>query len=492
MDFQPALFLDGYKVGHYKQYPAGTSKVFSNLTARSSRIPGVDKSVFFGLQYFVKEYLINQWSNNFFNKPLKSVVDEYKNTIDSYLGEGAVTYGHIEKLHGLGALPLEIWALKEGSLVDIRVPSMIMLNTIDEYYWITNYLETILSCTVWSACNSATIASLFKAVLNKYADETVGNREHVQWQAHDFSMRGMSSFESACISGAAHLLSFKGSDTVPAIPFLKKYYRAKESKLIAASVAATEHAVMSAGTKTKEFETYKRLINEVYPKGIVSIVSDTYDYWNVLVNYLPKLKEDILKRPGKVVIRPDSGDPVKIICGDPAAPEGSPQRKGSVELLYEVFGGTKTRKGYKQLDEHIGLIYGDSITIERAKEICEKLKAKRFASNNIVFGVGSYTYQYNTRDTLGFAIKATYCEINGSPRNIFKDPATDDGTKKSAVGMVATYTKDDILAHGYKVKEKATFEDIGRCQFKQVFRNGDLLVDYSLDEVRENLDNHIN
>ena len=155
------------------------------------------------------------------------------------------------------------------------------------------------------------------------------------------------------------------------------------------------------------------MITETYPAGIVSIVSDTWDYWKVITEFIPTLKSEILARDGKVVIRPDSGDPVKIICGDPDAKPGSPEFKGSVECLWETFGGTETATGYKLLDGHIGLIYGDSITLERCEAICSQLEAKGFASTNVVFGIGSYTYQYVTRDTFGFAMKATYGEVNG-------------------------------------------------------------------------------
>ena len=200
--------------------------------------------------------------------------------------------------------------------------------------------------------------------------------------------------------------------------------------MIGGSVPATEHSVMCMGTKDNEIGTFERLITELYPTGIVSIVSDTWDFWQVITEYLPQLKSRIVARDGKVVIRPDSGDPVKIIVGDKDAVPGSPEYKGAIECMWEVFGGTVTEKGYKLLDSHIGLIYGDSITLQRQEAILGGLKEKGFASFNVVLGIGSFTYEYVTRDTYGFAMKATYGEVNGEPRNIFKDPKTDDGTKK--------------------------------------------------------------
>lgn len=234
-----------------------------------------------------------------------------------------------------------------------------------------------------------------------------------------------------------------------------------------------------------EFLSIKRLILDIYPKGIVSIVSDTFDLWKVLTEYLPRLKNEILNREGKVVIRPDSGDPVDILCGNPDGKHEAEQ-KGVIELLWEVFGGITNEKGYKELSPKIGAIYGDSITIDRATQICERLKQKGFASTNVVLGIGSYTYQYNTRDTFGFAMKATYGEVNGVGREIFKNPVTDDGTKKSAKGLMQIY-KD---AQGkYQLKDQCTWQEEQTGELREVFRDGKLLVDGSLAEIRARIQN---
>ncbi len=247
------------------------------------------------------------------------------------------------------------------------------------------------------------------------------------------------------------------------------------------SVPATEHSVMCMGTQNNEIDTFRRLIEETYPKGIVSIVSDTWDFWKVITEFLPILKEKILARDGKVVIRPDSGDPVKIICGDPDAPVNTPAYKGAVECLWEIFGGTYTAKNYKLLDEHIGLIYGDSITLERCEAICQQLKAKGFASSNLVFGIGSYTYQYVTRDTFGFAMKATYGEVNGEGRAIFKNPKTDDGTKISAKGLIRLDgTKTAVLSMQDEVSKEV--EKSGLLEV--VYTDGQLVKETSLGEIR--------
>ena len=231
------------------------------------------------------------------------------------------------------------------------------------------------------------------------------------------------------------------------------------------------------------------MMSVVHPSGFVSIVSDGYDFWDVIGRVIPALKDKIMARDGRVVIRPDSGDPVKIVCGDPDAPKGSLEYKGAVEALWDIFGGTETGKGYKVLDSHIGLIYGDAITLFRAKDIVTKLAEKGFASINVVFGIGSYTYQYNTRDTFGFALKSTLCVINGVEKQIFKDPKTDDGIKKSQKGKV----------HVYKSGGKITFSDghdlnseLSTDLLQPIFKDGKLVREESFAQVRAKLKENAN
>ncbi|WP_103866150.1 nicotinate phosphoribosyltransferase [Aquimarina sp. I32.4] len=477
----PLLLTDGYKLGHKEQYPQGTTLVYSNWTPRKSRVEGVDKVVFFGLQYFVKEYLIKRFNQEFFEQPKAKVTAEYKKHVDHYLG---VDYdiAHIEALHDLGYLPIEIKAIPEGTEVPIRVPMFTMVNTKPEFFWLTNYLETLLSCIIWQPCTSATIAKQYRKILNQYAKETdQTNQEFVTWQGHDFSMRGMSGTESSLLSGMGHALSFSGSDTLPVAKAYETFYNADVTKeLVIGSVNATEHSVMCAGSKDDEIGTFKRLL-KTYPTGILSVVSDTWDLWKVLTEYLPQLKQEILQRDGKLVIRPDSGDPVDIICG--CEHENPIVAKGVIELLWDEFGGTINKQGYKVLDPKIGAIYGDSITLERATQICERLKQKGFASTNVVLGIGSFTYQYNTRDTFGFAMKATYVEVNGEGREIFKDPITDDGTKKSAKGRIQLYEQNGEIVY----KDQVTKVEEEKGLLQTVFIDGKLVVNDTLQQIRERL-----
>ena len=479
----PLLYTDGYKVDHRRQYPDKTTLVYSNWTPRMTRIKGVDQVVLFGLQYFIKKYMIADFNANFFKQPKAEVCKKYQRRINNYLGENSVGIKHIQDLHDLGYLPMVIKALPEGVSVPIKVPMLTMYNTKAEFFWLTNYFETILSTTLWLPCNSATIAKQYRKILDKYANETSSALEFVDWQGHDFSMRGMGGLEAATVSSAGHLLSFTGTDTIPTIDFLEDYYNANsDTELVGGSVAATEHSVMCMGTNTGEQETFKRLITEVYPNGIVSIVSDTWDLWKVLTEYLPNLKEDVLARNGKVVIRPDSGDPADIICGNPNG-KTEAAKKGVVQLLWDIFGGATNNKGYKELDSHIGAIYGDSITIDRATEICERLKQNGFASTNVVLGIGSFTYQYNTRDTFGFAMKATYGEVDGESREIYKNPITDDGTKKSAKGLIKIVKENG----NYALVDQVSWEEEQKGELKEVFRDGELLVDDSLAEIRQRI-----
>lgn len=491
------LLTDGYKLDHRRQYPEGTQFVYSNWTPRScAYYPEAEEGVVvFGIQYFIREYLIEKIQKSFFEVPKTKAVSWFKRRIDTFLGpDNQVGTKHIEALWDLGYLPIKIKALPEGSLCPIRVPALTLINTMPEFFWLTNYLETLISTSLWLPMTSATSARLYKKELLRHAKKTGFENDFLGFMVHDFSMRGMAGVEAAIMSGMAHLTSFVGSETIPAIEALEEYYFADADKeLIAATVPATEHSVMCAGGKEDEFETFRRLITEVYPKGFISIVSDTWDFWQVITDYVPRLKEDILAREGRVIIRPDSGVPEDIICGvDPtkytkeeyeALPEHI--RKGAYECLWDVFGGTVNEKGYKVLDSHIGMIYGDSITLERQKTIYARLEAKGFAATNLVLGVGSYTYQYKSRDSLGFAMKATWCQVNGEGREIFKDPKTDDGVKKSLKGLI----KVNLVDGKYVATDQVTKEEEEiDTQLETVFINGELVVRHSLEEIRKRVD----
>lgn len=563
MKINPIQATDFYKYGHKSQFPDGTTQIYSNFTPRSNWYAPVvqgekiDHAVFANLQGFIKWFLIDAFDEHFFGRPKAEVIAEYNRRTDSSLGPNSVDSSHIAELHDLGYLPIEIKALPEGSLVPMKVPFFTITNTRPEAFWLVNYLETVLSNELWKPTNNATVAFAYRKLLDKYAKETGGPLDFVLWQGHDFSMRGMSGMHDAASAGLGHLYSFLGTDTEVAIQYAENYYQGLNT-FVGGSVPATEHAVMCAGGKAEERETIRRLINDIYPTGVVSIVSDTWDFWNTINVIAPSLKEEITSRVpnalglAKVVFRPDSGDPVDVVCGAviedaedidwavdilenqvrAETPHGecgeynpsglfridgkvykvscaiewnrhdkqyyyvdghynveselvelSPQEKGAVEVLWDHFGGTINAAGYKELNPRVGVIYGDSITLDRAERILEGLKQKGFASTNVVFGIGSYTYQYCTRDTFGMAMKATYAVVNGEGRELFKDPVTDSGTKKSAKGLLRVeFENGDFVLY-----DQQTPEQEKQGLLRTVFKDGVLTIDESIDTIRTRL-----
>lgn len=479
--FHPLIALDFYKTSHPPQYPEGTETVFANFTARSNKHftwqqAGDGYVVFFGLSGLIQEFLVEGWNERFFNLPAKKAVSLFKHIMKSCV-DPDYDDSKILELHKVGHLPLQIRALPEGTRVPIGVPMFTVINTDDRFAWLTNKLETLLSTELWGRITIATIAYEYKNICSAYSQTTCDTNDHLPFQCHDFSMRGVMGYHTSGAVSAGHLLSFAGTDSVPSIAYLMQYYKALAT--CGGSIPATEHSVMCAGGKGDEEATIKRLLTEVYPSGIFSAVLDTWDFFKVLTEMLPRLAKIIKNRDGKFVVRPDSGDPVDIICGDPKALKDSPESKGAIQLLWETFGGHVNHKGYKVLDECIGLIYGDSITLERAEEIFKRLEAKGFASSNVVLGVGSYTYQMVTRDTFGMAMKSTAVKINGEWKEIFKDPATDDGTKKSAKGLLQVREVDGKLT----VVDGISPDELDSGLLETVYLNGEHNVQPSLSEI---------
>ena len=428
------LSTDSYKFSHRRQYPEGTTQIYSYMTARGSRIPGVDKVVFYGLRYYVEKYLAKGIS--------AENVMEAIDIVSRHLGPDAIDPDMRKMLFRLAQwrkLPIHIKALPEMSEVDMNVPLFTITNTSPRYYWLTNFLETLL-CKVWYPSTLATSSLRMKRLLDYFAAQTCDDDSHVQWQSHDFSYRGVSSQESAEIAGLVHLLYSSGTDTVGAL----KPYEETYGSFKGWSVSASEHSTATMyGSGEGEYDYLNRML-DIYPKGIVSVVADSFDYYNFITRVVSDLRYRIKERDGKVVIRPDSSPktPLEVICGDPEAPYGSPEQKGSLQILWEIFGGTVNSKGYKVLDPHIGLIYGDAISFDMADKIFRMMAWQKWASSNIVFGTGAFGRQMVSRDTFNFAIKATYGVVNGVGREIYKDPATDK-KKRSAKGLLYVGQHDD-------------------------------------------------
>ena len=473
----PLLLLDSYKLSHPDMFPEGMTDMLSNWTARTSRIDGIEDVVFFGLQSFIERFMMDTWTEGFFEREIEDIIEWHDHVTRNLLGAPVATE-RIRELHALGYLPLEFCALLEGTEVPLRVPMFTIHATHPRFGWLVNQFESLMSAELWLPMTTATQALRLRRMLDAYAMITSDTPEMVDWQAHDFSFRGMGSVEAAASSGLGHLLSFAGTDSVPSLMLAERVYGA--TGFIGGSVPATEHSVMCAGGELSEADTFERLLTQ-YPTGIVSVVSDTWDLWKVLTETLPLLKDKIMAREGKLVIRPDSGDPADILCGDPSAPIGSPAYKGVIELLAEAFGFTYNSKGYKVLDSHVGVIYGDSITFDRAMDICIRLKAAGWDTTTPVFGIGSYTYQYVTRDTFGFAMKATWAEVDGEGRDLFKDPVTDSGVKKSARGRLAVL-KDGCCGPLMLVNQATPDQEV-ESFLRPVWRDGRFVMWHTFAEI---------
>ena len=577
--------VDSYKLAHADMFPEGTTKVYSNFTPRSDHYFNVPteykdgKVVWFGMQAFLQE-MDDIWNWTFFNQEWEEVENEFASFVVPFAGPNGFNMDRVRALHDLGYLPLHFKALPEATLVPIGVPVMTVTNTHPDFFWLPNFMETWLSTELWKSTTSATTARAYRRICEKYAALTGGAKEFIDIQCHDFSVRGMSGIADAAKSGAGHLLSFIGTDNLPAVKLVNDVYYGKET-FVGCSVPASEHSVTTSSilakgngaTNESETEFFRRMVTEVYPKGIVSLVSDSFDFWSVITKTAAELKNEILNREvdglglAKVVFRPDSGDPVRIICGDDIptleadslgsakvwaldwivdevrdnTPHGecgesycdkifkydgkyynasveifwnrydkqyyyedgselisfkevelSPEQKGAVECLFDIFGGTTNDKGFRTLNERVGLIYGDSITPQRAEEILKRLQDKGFASDNIVFGIGSYTYNMVSRDTLGFAMKATYVEVDGQPVAVFKDPKTSDGTKKSAKGLLRVdWGKTDSFQSNCRYilrNDISQFDETGGM-LETVYKDGQMLNAEKFARLRERLKN---
>lgn len=589
--FAPHM-VDVYKLNHAAMYTEGTDFLYSNLTPRSDKHfkggKGYDhKMVVFGTQGSIME-IVEDWNDSFFSQPKDKVIRRYTRRLNSVLGAGVVSPARMAALHDVGYLPVEIKTIDEGARIGMKIPMLTIKNTLPEFFWLVNYLETALSAQIWQMTTNATIAYEYKRILVAAALRTGAAVEGVLFQGHDFSLRGMPGYVAGARSGSGHLSSFSGTDSLGSIDYIEDYYGEGldlDAYFIAGSIPATEHAVSSSNILTRAAkypiggamtpETNRLLaerdflldyITRQNPTGFCSYVADTYDYWKVLTEILPNatVKAAIMARDGRLVIRPDSGDPLDIICGtvggevyetledaicevndqhyneaseacegshcmgmdeyetfvyikgegkyynlkttfsynrhdktyyyidnygddgETTAEEVNPtaEMKGSIQLLWETFGGTVNEAGFKELDSHIGLIYGDSITLERADSITRKLEKMGFASTNVVFGIGSYTYQCNTRDTFGTAMKATATAVEGEFFEIYKDPATGDKLKQSAKGLLYVGLDDK---GEFFLLDQVSPEKEAQGELKLRYKDGQFFNVENIDTIRKRL-----
>jgi len=527
------------------QYPDGIEWILETWIPRMSRAEGINHVCFYSLQGALAEITQN-FQDYFFSRPVEDVVAEYEETITDIFKktnpEWAANHGseHVRALHALGYLPIKVKALAEGTFVPIGVAMFTIENTDPRFFWIPGYIETQLSSYIWSPMTSGTISSVYKKILIQFARETGVDEVRVDNQAGDFSMRGMNQPEAAYRTGPGHLLAFNVSATVPVRNYLKAFYQKPKGAI--SCNPSTEHSVMCSWG-IDEVRGFLTLITKKYPSGNISIVSDTYDFWNVISTVLPEIKPQILSRPGKVFIRPDSGDPVEVVCGretkifltmaeakkyyhnngfaemrlgvifrlkdgswwkvtredDHSISAYHPWKDiyeeytptvedlGLCEALWNEFGGTVNANGFKEHDSHIGITYGDAITIERCFKICKRLRDKGFASINVSFGIGSFTYQYVTRDTFGFALKGIAEIMSGVFKKIQKLVKSEKNSfKKSPTGIPVVIW--DESKNNYAMIDNLTPEEADaygdKNLLKEFYKDGEFYYLNSWDEIK--------
>lgn len=468
----PLLGTDVYKMGHMEQYKPGTTEVYSYLIARTDR--SYKYTVLFALQYWMKTYLTRRLT--------PSMGEEFLENRKAILGSNSpVVEEKIRALCKLGYFPIEIKAVKEGTVMPVRNVLMTLRNTLPEFEWVPGFVESLI-LKIWDAISTSACSFRYRQVVDAMYKRTVSDELMFlkEFAVHDFGYRGSKSEEEAAITGGAHLLSFTGSDTVPSREWLIRNYKADRNIPFILSVPASEHSVMCSFGKEDEIAAFRNMLR-LYPEGIVSIVSDTYDVYKVCSEFAEELKVQILSRPegSKIVFRPDSGNPENVICGNPDAPVGSREWKGVIRLLEEVFGTTVNEKGFKQLNPKVGVIYGDGMYIKRYVRTLARLERMGYATSNLVIGVGGILRNHS-RDSLGFALKATHVMNDGESIDIEKDPIT-DSTKKSHKGFMKLVRDED---GEYHTIDECTAEEEQTGLLEVVFRNGNLVGEQFFAEIR--------
>lgn len=478
----PMLLIDFYKAVHAEMLPKGITKSVSYFTPRMSRVHQWREVVMFGLQGFIKTYLINYFNEEFFAKPYDDVMYDYKRIMDATLGKNAYKIDKIGALHNLGYLPIEIVALPEGTRVPMHVPMFGITNTHPDFAWLPQSLESLISAEMWHPMIAATVGATYRDIVNNYYERTCDDNIPRARALGAFDFRGEECLESAVKAGAGWCLSFLNTATVPTIPYLEEMYNCDCTvSPVGFGSPSTEHSVMCSNYAVDgdEETLLRRLLTEIYPNTSFSAVLDSYDYWNVIDNILPKLKDEILAHDGCMLMRGDSGDCIDVVTK-------------TVFKLWKQFGGTVNSKGYKVLDPHVKAIYGDSITVQRCEMIYRILEENGFAASNVALGVGSFSFQCIeedgvlkpfTRDTFSSCIKATYCEIDGKPTPIFKNPK-DGGFKKSQKGCCCVFKQgfDPMSYVDGMTWQEACDDNLNLLQ--PVFKDGVLLKEQTLDEVR--------
>lgn len=460
---------DSYKVTHWKQYPAGTEIVTSYLESRGGKF---DNTLFYGLQYFIKKYLVGKVVT-------KKKIKKAKKLWDAHLGPGHFNekgWRHILDKHN-GRLPIFIKAVPEGTVVPTGNVLIQIENTDPEVPWLTNYLETIL-LQVWYPTTVGTLSREIKKIFIDYLKKTTDYLPEkistiASFMLQDFGFRGVSSVESAGIGGSAHIINFKGSDTAHALVTAQKYYNTKD--ILAYSIPASEHSTITSWGEENEVKAFENML-DAYPTGTRACVSDSYNILNACSElWGTQLKDKVLSLNGRLVIRPDSGDPKETL-------------KQVFRILWDKFGGTINSKGFKVLDDHVRVIQGDGVNYESIIEILDMMIEEKFSTENIVFGMGGALLQKVDRDTQKFAFKCCSIRINGVEKDVQKHPL-ELNEKGKLVKSFKTSKKGHLKLilnkKGlYKTVEDSTNNDGDIME--GVFKNGSILKEYTFEEVRKN------
>jgi nicotinamide phosphoribosyltransferase len=458
-DWNPLLFTDSYKTGHFRQYPPGAERVYSYFESRGSDPKfGFESVVFFGLQY-----LLERIAGTFVTPDR---IERAERRCRAHFGNdrnfNRAGWEHILRVHD-GRLPVRIRAVPEGTVVPTHNCMMTIENIDSACYWLTNWLETML-VQVWYPSTVATQSREMKRLILKYLDET-GTPEQIDFKLHDFGCRGVSSIETAGIGGAAHLVNFKGTDNLPALELLDDAY---DEPCGGFSIPASEHSTITSWGEAHEVDAMRNML-EQYPDGTLACVSDSFDVFRACRDYWGgALRDAVMHRNGTLVVRPDSGDPATVVCQ-------------VLDILGTRFPVTVNAKGYKVLDSHVRVIQGDGIDFYSIGVILEAVKRAGWSADNLAFGSGGGLLQKLNRDTLKFAFKCSSIVVNGQQRDVFKRPVTDNG-KQSKSGRFKLVRGNNLGVPAFKtVKETDAGEDIMRT----VFENGELVGRTTFAEVRE-------
>lgn len=449
------LNTDSYKISHYLQYPQGTQHISSYIEARGGEF---EQTLFFGLQMFIKDYLLTPLTHD--------DVDEAKVILNAHgMPFNEAGWRYIVDEHD-GYLPIEIQALPEGTVVPVHNALVQVVNTDPQCAWLTSYVETALLRAVWYPTTVATNSWHCRDIIQTALEKSAEHIETLPFKLHDFGARGATSEESAAIGGLAHLVSFQGTDTLSAILAGRQYYYADMAGF---SIPAAEHSTMTSWGREHERDAYANMIKQFAGDGkVFAVVSDSYDLWHAIDQIWGEdLKAAVENCGGTVVIRPDSGDPVEVVVK-------------TLQKLMDKFGYVVNRKGYRVLPDCVRVIQGDGISRQSLAQILDAMDEAGLSAENITFGMGGALLQRVNRDTCKFAMKASAAQVNGEWRDVFKDPATDHG-KRSKKGRLAVVR--DRQGQLTTINE-ADLQEHENC-LKTVFRDGQLLVDWSLDEVRQ-------